>query len=339
MPPSPVRGPVAPLPALLPRVLAQAGNESGGNGTAPLEAVLPGALSPWQVAAVVLGLLVLAGILVRRLRRVVPPENPEKELTLQEHLEELQHRLVTVIVAWTFLALFFFSFGPAWIEVAGRTLPFVRPSVHGSFSALVLEHLRVHFVPAGVRLVVLRPVDAILAQLTVTVFMAIVVSAPLAAYEAGAFLAPGLTPDERRLARTLVLPVTVLFLAGVTFAYFVMVPITMQVLYGYAGAVGAEELLQIDELVNFVLLLHLLFGIAFQLPVVMAGLSEMGVVEPDAYRRYWRHAVVTIAILAAVVSDPSPVTQVIVGGPLILLYGLGYAAAKWRADVEEPTPT
>lgn len=330
MPPSTVPGVVAPLPAPLPGVLAQA-----GNGTAGADLPLPGTLSPWQVAAVVLGLLVLAGILVRRLRRVVPPENPQKELTLQEHLEELQHRLVTVVVAWTFLALFFFSFGPAWIEVAGRTLPFVRPSVHGSFSALALEHLRVHFVPAGVRLVVLRPVDAILAQLTVTVFLAIVVSAPLAAYEVGAFLAPGLTDEERRMARLFVPPVTFLFLAGAAFAYFVMVPVTMEILYGYAGAVGAEELLQIDELVNFVILLHLLFGIAFQLPVVMAGLTEMGLVEPDAYRRYWRHAVVAIAVLAAVVSDPSPVTQVIIGGPLILLYGLGLLASRWRAGKGE----
>jgi sec-independent protein translocase protein TatC len=285
----------------------------------------------WQAAAVGLGLGALAVVFLQRIRGIVPPDNPEKELTLQEHLEELQHRLVTVLVAWAFLALLFFSFGPETLRVAGYEIPLLVPTVHGSFSALGLAHLQAQFVPATVTVVVLRPVDAILAQLTVALLMAIVVSAPVAGYEVAAFLAPGLKPSERRLALRVTPVVSLLFLAGAAFAYLVMVPVTMEVLYGYAAAVGAQEFLQIDELVNFVVLLHVLFGIAFELPVIMAALSEVGLVDPDDWVRYWRHAVVVIVVLAAMVSDPSPVTQLIVAGPVILLYGLGVAASRWRA--------
>ncbi len=300
-----------------------------GNATTTTPALIDGGTMPWWgFLLVMVVLVILASLLMQRLWNV-PEQNPRAEMELMEHLQELQHRLITVLTAWGFLVLFFFSFGPGTVEVSGRTIPSPVPTIHGSFSAHVLDHLRTVFMPEGVQLVVLGPTEAVLAQLQVTAFIALLAASPLITHQIGAFLAPGLLENERRfLLRTLPL-VTILFVLGSAFAYALMIPITMEVLYGYAQAIGAVELLTLPELVSFVIVLMVLFGIAFELPVIMVALVELELATSDTYIEYWRHAVVVIAILAAAISDPSIVSQLLVAGPVVGLYLLGILASKW----------
>jgi sec-independent protein translocase protein TatC len=115
-----------------------------------------------------------------------------------------------------------------------------------------------------------------------------------------------------------------------------MVPLTLRTLYRYAEPIGASPLAQPQEIITFVLFTTLLFGLAFETPLVMAGLSRSGLVSPEAMGARWRGVVVGVLVMAAVVTDPNPITQLLVGVPLVLLYfaGLGLARLLWR----EPRP-
>jgi sec-independent protein translocase protein TatC len=112
----------------------------------------------------------------------------------------------------------------------------------------------------------------------------------------------------------------------------------MRVLYSYALGLGARPFIAVDSLVSFALVVTLLFGLAFELPVFMVLVAKLGLVSPAAMRAKWRHIVVGIFVLSAVITpDPSVVSQVLVAVPLCVLYVAGLVASKavTRANAPE----
>lgn len=174
-----------------------------------------------------------------------------------------------------------------------------------------------------------------MAQFQASIIGALGISAPFVAYQVAAFLAPALHPEERRIVGLLLPIALLLFLAGMAFALFLMVPLTLRTLYLYAQPIGADPLAQPQEIVTFVLFTTFLFGLAFETPLVMAGLSRAGVASPSAMGKHWRGVVIGVLVMGAIVTDPNPVTQLLVSVPLVILYfaGLGLAKLTWR----EPT--
>src|SRR5206468_12161987 len=143
------------------------------------------------------------------------------------------------------------------------------------------------------------------------------------------FVAPALKATERQLIIRISVPVVFLFLSGVAMSLLVVLPFTFTFLYGIAIAMGAETLLQLDGFLDFVLLFSIAFGAAFDLPVVMYGLSVLGIVEADFWKRHWRFAVIAIFFFgAAITPDGSGVTMLLVAVPMLFLYVGGYAAIR-----------
>lgn len=266
--------------------------------------------------------------------RRTPRLAPGADAGLLDHLRELQSRLVVVVVPFALLFVLFFGVGFVNREVAlpalGATrLPLPVATPHESVAATAFRVLAHQFVPPGVALVVVRPIDAALTQLLVALFLAFVAIVPLAAHQVGAFLSPGLLDKEKSFIRRAVPVVVLLFLAGAVFAYLVMVPVTIRVLYGYATALDAAPLLAVSDLVTFAVVLTTIFGVSFELPVVMVGLARLGVVRSASFASHWRHAVVGIFFLSAIVTpDPTIVSMVLLSVPLIGLYALGVLAAR-----------
>jgi sec-independent protein translocase protein TatC len=184
-----------------------------------------------------------------------------------------------------------------------------------------------------------QPWDAYVVMFKVAFFLAVVAGSPFIVYEMGEFIRPALRPSERRLILRITLPILLLFLAGVTMCFVIVLPFTFNLLFSVQNLMGANFLvLYGDNFIDFVLLFSLAFGVAFQLPVVMYGLSAVGLVAADFWRRHWRVATAGIFLFGAVITpDGSGVTMILVSLPMLALYLVGYAVAR-RAQGRRQTP-
>jgi sec-independent protein translocase protein TatC len=173
--------------------------------------------------------------------------------------------------------------------------------------------------------------EAFMQILKVSIYAGLVVSLPFLLYQFWAFVMPALYEKERRYIFPYTLATTVLFLGGVVFAYFVVLPIGLKFLVGYGGEYF-DQLLQADRYVTFVSTFLLAFGVVFELPLVMLLLAWARIVDHTKMRKVRRYAIVVEAIVAMVLTpSQDPLSMALMLIPLILLYELGIWLAKLAA--------
>lgn len=258
---------------------------------------------------------------------------PDRPKTFFQHLEEVRQRLKVVVWAFVVAFVIFLMFSFQYVVVLGvpMWLPLPTLNLQESIAQQFFVAVRSWLVPTYVNPVVLTPWEPVLVQFKVALFLSIVATSPITTYEFWRFVAPALKPKERRLIVRVSVPVVLLFLLGVAIAFLVVLPFTFSFLYGIAIAMGAQPLLQLQEFVDFILLFSLAFGAAFELPVVMYGLSVLGIVSPQFWKRHWRFAAIAIFVFgAAITPDGSGVTMMLVSIPMLVLYVAGYAAIRIR---------
>ena len=265
------------------------------------------------------------------------PKAEDRPRSFFEHLEEVRARLKVVIVSLLIAFVFFLLFTFQYFVVSGLALWLPVPSLNPqeTIANQFLIALRLWLVRpvdgTPIQLVVLTPWEAVVVQFKIALFLAAIAISPVATYEFWRFVSPGLKPKEKSLIMRVSIPVVVLFLAGVAVSLLIVLPFTFPFLYGIAVAIGATPLLQLQEFLDFVLLFTLAFGAAFELPVVMYGLSALGIVQPDFWRRNWRYATIAIFIFGAIITpDGSGVTMMLVSVPMLILYVAGYAMIRLR---------
>lgn len=157
--------------------------------------------------------------------------------------------------------------------------------------------------------------------LTVSAYFALLFSLPVLLYQAYAFVLPAFSPRERKVALPMMLTVPFLFLAGVAFGYFLVLPPAISFLQNFNDE-NFDVLLQAKDYYRFSVLGLLSTGLIFQLPVGLLAANAVGIVSAVQLRSSWRYAIVAIAIVAALLPGVDPVTTVILMVPLLLLYGL-----------------
>ncbi|HUR70049.1 MAG TPA: twin-arginine translocase subunit TatC [Candidatus Thermoplasmatota archaeon] len=298
-----------------------------------IQVVEPGRVGEMPLFLTVAGfaLVVLVGTLVWH--RVRPPLEGREPQKLLDHLAELQARLLPPVLLFALFNLFYFTSG---LRMAGG---WVVPTwgADASVSARAFEALSERLVPPDVQLVVLRPADAVLAQVGMCLFLSLATVLPLLVYEIAAFLGPGLAPKERGVALRVLPLVTGLFLAGALLGYLLMAPLMIRTLYDYAPGIGATPLLAVGDLVSFALLIVLALGAAFELPVVMFVLARLGLIHARTFARYLRHAVLAIVVIAGFITpDPSVISQLLLAVPIVVLYLLGIGAAAYGERAAAP---
>jgi sec-independent protein translocase protein TatC len=143
---------------------------------------------------------------------------------------------------------------------------------------------------------------------------------PYVFWEVWSFVSPGLYENERKLSRGAVFFVSLLFMLGVLFGYYVVTPISVNFLGNYQVDPTILNEFDITSYVSILVTLVLACGLLFQLPIVVYFLSKAGIITPEALVKYRRHAIVVILIIAALVTPPDPITQLLVTFPLLLLY-------------------
>jgi sec-independent protein translocase protein TatC len=155
--------------------------------------------------------------------------------------------------------------------------------------------------------------------LTIAAYFALLFSLPVLLYQLYAFVLPAFSPQERRVALPLMMMVPVLFLVGVAFGYFLVVPPAISFLQNFNNT-NFDVLIQAKDYFRFVFLALLSTGLVFQLPVGLLALNAVGIVSARQLRASWRYAIVAIAVTAAILPGVDPVTTLILMVPLLLLY-------------------
>ncbi len=234
-------------------------------------------------------------------------------MPLVDHLEELRQRVLRSLIAVVVAAL--------------ACLVVVKPLVR------LLEE------PAGsIHFLQLAPGEFLFVSFKVAGYAGLTLALPYVLYQGLAFVLPGLTRKERRLIAPAVAGSAVLFLAGLAFAWWALVPAALRFLVSY-GADVVEPLWSIERYLDFVLLLMLATGLAFQLPVLQLLLGLFGLLSWRSMLAAWRWVVLSAALAGAVLTPSTdPVTMLLLAGAITALFliGVGLVAATQGFKAETP---
>ena len=237
----------------------------------------------------------------------------EVEMSLVDHLEELRSRVLRSLLAV--------------VVAAAGCLAFVKPLVK-------LLEMPAH----GIRFLQLAPGEFLFVSLKVAGYAGLTFALPYVLYEVLAFVLPGLTRRERRLVAPAVAGSTLLFAAGLAFAWWALVPAALTFLVNY-GADVVEPSWSIERYLDFVLLLMVATALAFQLPVLQLLLGALGLINARTMLGAWRWVVVVAAIAGAVLTPSTdPVTMLLLSGAITALFLLGVALVALTERLK-PSPS
>ncbi len=152
---------------------------------------------------------------------------------------------------------------------------------------------------------------------------------PYIIWEVWRFIRPGLYDKEQKGTQGAVVFISVLFMAGITFGYFVLAPLSINFLANFQISPEIKNEFNIVSYVSTVVMLILGCGIIFQLPVAIYFLSKVGIVTPKLLRQYRRHAVVVILLISGIITPPDIMSQIVISLPVLLLYELGIFISAW----------
>lgn len=172
-------------------------------------------------------------------------------------------------------------------------------------------------------------------HLTSSFVVGLILAFPYAFWEFWRFIKPGLHPQEKKLSQGAVFFVTLLFLSGVLFGYFVVSPISIRFLSSYQLDPSIMNEIDLTSYVSTLMMLVLASGIMFQLPIVVFFLSKAGLVTPTFLRTYRKHAIIVILTLSALLTPPDVLSQILMSVPLLILYEISIWISKMVVRNEE----
>ena len=247
------------------------------------------------------------------------PASEGLQETFISHLVELRDRIIKAALA---------------IIIIFMSLVYWAPEIFHLFAQPLLTAL-----PSGGKMIVTDITGSFFVPMKVTMLVAFVIALPVVMYQLWAFIAPGLYTHERRLIVPLVVSSYSLFIIGMSFAHFLVFPTVFKFMAHYNAPLGAEMLTDIDNYLSFAMTTFLAFGITFEVPVVVVVLVRMGVVPLAKLREIRPYVIVGAFVIAAVVTPPDILSQLLLAVPMSLLYELGLFIARfYEKDKLASTP-
>lgn len=217
--------------------------------------------------------------------------------TLIEHLTELRFRLVRI----------------AWGLLLGLIICY-------NFTHQIFDFMRAPiapYLPTG-GLVFTSPMDKFVAHLKIAFFGGVLITIPWSIYQLWQFVAPGLYKKEKRVGLIFILSGTILFVSGVLFTYFVVFPMAFHFLMTYGGDVD-KPMITIDHYMDFVTTTAMMFGAAFELPLIVVTLGMLGFVSHEFLKKNRKYAIMTIAVISGFITPPDLLSMLLMMAPLIIL--------------------
>ena len=247
-------------------------------------------------------------ILARRKARKAKATNNDADQPLLSHLVELRSRLLKIALAVgvVFIALF----------------PFANP-LYEYLSTPLLEHL-----PQGGSMVAIEVASPFLTPFKLVLLLSLVIAVPVIFYHAWAFVSPGLYRNERRFVFPLLVSSTLLFYAGMAFAYYVAFPL----MFAFFNAVAPSNvtvMTDIGRYLDFVVKIFFAFGLAFEVPVITMLLVASGAASAASLTRKRPYIIVGAFVAGMVLTPPDVISQVLLAVPVWLLFELGLLLSRW----------
>lgn len=226
------------------------------------------------------------------------PISEEQAQTLTDHLTELRYRLVRAAWGIAICAIVCWNFADKMLETIAKP---VAP-----------------YLPGG-KLVFLNPTDMFVAHMKLAGLGGLVISCPIWMYQLWKFVSPGLYSNERKYSLMFVTASVLLFVFGSTFCYLLVLPAGLKFLLEFGSSAG-QAMITLPEYMSFFVTMILVFGLAFELPMVIVVLGLFGIVDQKFLREKRRYAVVILAVVAAIVTPPDVLSMMMLLVPLWLLY-------------------
>ncbi len=249
-------------------------------------------------------------------------QSPEKEMSFLDHLEELRWHIIRSLVAiFIFAILAFlakdFVFGKI---ILGPSKPdfwtfrmLCKAAVWLNSDALCIREL--DFIIQSRKMT-----GQVTMHITSSFVIGLIVAFPYAFWEIWRFVRPGLYEKERKISSGATFFVSMLFMIGVLFGYFIITPLSVNFLASYKVDPSVMNEFDLGSYVSTVTMLVLACAFLFQLPIIVYFLTQAGIITPSLMRRYRKHAIVVILVLGALLTPPEPVSQVLIAIPLFALY-------------------
>ena len=231
--------------------------------------------------------------------------SPDGSMSLSGHLRELRNRILVCVILL--------------VVVFGVCLSFAPHIV----TALTNMGQRYNYV-----YVYIAPQELFLVYMNVALVGAVVVCFPVLAYQIYAFCSPGLSGKERGYISGSLVAGGLCFLVGVAFAYFISLPFMLRFLIQFTGEVDVSASISIQQYVSFLLTVFVIFGLVFELPVVSVLLTGLGLVRAEWLVKGRKVMVVIIFVLAAIITPPDIVSQIMVAVPMLALYEISIALSR-----------
>lgn len=241
-----------------------------------------------------------------------PDEVEASRAPLLDHLMELRNRLMVVVGAVVVSTSFCFLF-------AQQIYLFLVEPYRAAFAAVNAIPLN----EAQVNLQITSPLEGFYTNLKLALFAGIIMAFPVIAWQAYAFIAPGLYKREKQAATPFLVAAPIMFGLGCAFVYYVAMPYAMQFALSTTVNTGNVQIAlnaKVSEYFGLVTTLILAFGFVFQVPVVFSLLGAAGVVDAAMLRKGRRYAILAIAVFSAMVTPPEPISMMIMAIPVYLLY-------------------
>ena len=225
----------------------------------------------------------------------------DKRLTFVEHLEELRSRIIKSLVFVIVVSCLLYNYIDVLLSILVK--------------------------PIG-KLVFIAPQEAFITNIKIAFLGGLFLSSPFLLYQIWRFVSAGLKPRERRYTLIFAPLSFIFFILGIAFAYFIIVPIGVNFLLGFATE-QLTPMITISKYISFIGTLTFAFGVIFQLPLISLFLTKIGVVTPQFLSNKRKHAIVFVFILAAILTPPDIITQILMAVPLLVLYELGVVFSRF----------
>jgi sec-independent protein translocase protein TatC len=240
-------------------------------------------------------------------KKANPAPNPDGSMSLSGHLRELRNRILVCVLLLLVVFALCLSFAPRIVTLLtdmGKRFDYVY--------------------------VYIAPQELFLVYMNVALVGAVVVCFPVLAYQIYAFCSPGLSAKERTYISGALIAGAVCFLLGVAFAYFISLPFMLRFLiqFTFTGEVDVTASISIQQYVGFLMTVFVIFGLVFELPVVSVLLTGLGIVRAEWLVKGRKIMIVVIFVLAAIITPPDIVSQIMVAVPMLGLYELSIVLSR-----------
>jgi len=226
----------------------------------------------------------------------------ERRLTLIEHLEELRYRIIVCFVSIIIFSLISYRYARQILDTLTRPIE---------------------------KLVFISPLELFLVYLKISLMGGLILSSPIIFYQIWRFIMDGLYPSERKYIK-IFFPFSIfLFILGVSFAYFLVIPWGIKFLLSFSTD-KIIPMISVSRYLSFILVLIFATGIVFETPLVIILLTKLGIVTPQILRKKWRYAVVLAFVISAIITPTVDIfTQFLLAIPIIFLYAISLLLCKF----------